>query len=168
MKNQAQKAWKPQLRQEQSGRGGGSADERGCFEVRMFAAAFPTAGALAASAAATSQVTRREAACPPPIYLPFGAGTCPAWKKVLLHQVEPSHGLVCSKRMASAAAAALQMLPGGCCSSSSPAKSGLVLPAEQTKEPSVNASMRHPLIRARHSLADFIANKNQQGWEQRA
>lgn len=110
----------------------GSADGRDCFEVRVFAAAFLTAGALAASAAATSQVARREADCPPPIYLSFRAGTCPAWKKVLLHQVKPSHGLVCcgferwmqnptlcSERTVSAAAAALQTLLGGCCGSSS-------------------------------------------------
>lgn len=82
---------------------------RGCSQVRVFAAASLTAGALAA----------RAAACPSHLSS-FGAGTCPAWKKVLLQQVGRALALWFAEDSgAGSRTAARRRL--GCCSSSADA-----------------------------------------------
>lgn len=118
---------------------------RGCPEVQVFAAASLTAGALAACAAA----------CPPHLSS-FAAGTCPAWKKVLLQQVgralalwfaeDSGAGSRTAARRGSAAAAALQMLPGGSCGSSSLEKSGLIPPASKEAISTLQPEPDTPLL----------------------
>lgn len=122
---------------------------RGCPEVQVFAAASLTAGALAACAAA----------CPPHLSS-FAAGTCPAWKKVLLQQVGRALALWFAEDSgAGSRTAARRGL--GCCSSSADAAwriLWLLQPGKIRADPtSEQRSHQHPPTRARYSLSDFGA-----------
>lgn len=122
---------------------------RGCSKVWVFAAASLTAEALAACAAA----------CPPHLSS-FGAGTRPAWKKVLLQQVGRALALCFAEDSdAGSRTAARRRL--SCCSSSADAARCMLwlfqagkIGADPTSE---QRSHENPASQARYSLLDFGA-----------
>lgn len=112
---------------------------RGCSEVRLFAAASLTAACAAA--------------CPPHLSS-SGAGTCPAWKKVLLQQVGRALALRFAEGSGTGSTTAARRRLG-CCSSSADAAGRmlwLLQPGKIRADPSrEQRSRQHPRTRPRHS-----------------